>query len=356
LNPEGTQPINRKKMSAIPPAFAAPAALLPRFHSARLASKRLVHTAAFERAKQSRCATFAMQQPGSNPPPKDLIFDASHWYSDPAIALDFEVAAHSIPAERQKPSVSDTARTHAGYFATTEPSAFSVVEHIPFVQRQSLLELLQEESRLDDADLSTRLARGLCTVGAGPDALALVANLASPPNVLRVAWVGKCGVIVIRDCEVIWRSYTAENGMRESLEHALLSPPSSPSPGPNVLCCLSEIQSAFVELVDGDLIIAGSQSMWSSLSEQQILSFVRPVNDATGYDATLSMANSTCLGSWRVDEPNFISYMLAHLGDNFANATHARPLSVLNPFRFPDNPTSTLDDVIVIAAACSFTS
>jgi hypothetical protein len=239
------------------------------------------------------------------------------------------------------------------YFAANDPSAFAIVEHMPATQAQSLLAHLHDMAHLKDIGISTLLTRELCAVGAGAEASVLFANLLSPPNVLRVSWVGACGLVVIRDCDILWRSYSIGSGVRESLEHTLQSSSVAPTERPALLHCCPEVQSAFVELQDGDLIVAGSQSLWSSLSEEQILSYVRPVKDATGYDATLAMANSTCLGSWRVDDASFIAYMLAHLGDNFANATNARPLPLLNPFSLP-HPSAFVGDMTVIAASCSF--
>jgi hypothetical protein len=84
----------------------------------------------------------------------------------------------------------------------------------------------------------------------------------------------------------------------------------------------------------------------------QLLSFVRPVEDPN--DATLALANATCLGSWRTDDVSFVSYMLAHLAHTFATSRTAKQL-LAHPFPPGTDGAPFFDgDLTVIAASCSF--
>jgi hypothetical protein len=83
-----------------------------------------------------------------------------------------------------------------------------------------------------------------------------------------------------------------------------------------------------------------------------MLSFVRPVVDS--YDATLAIANATCIGTWRTDDVHFVSYMLAHLAHTFATSPTAKQLTAY-PFPPGTEGAPFFDgDLTVIAASCSY--
>lgn len=186
------------------------------------------------------------------------------------------------------------------------------------------------------ARLASALASSPPSPSGAPSAL-----LADFDNaVLRLAWTGVAGLCVIRGREIIFRSYDAA---REGLEAALTSPQEGE-------LLERDVSTAFVDLDDGDLILAGSQVVFSNLSERQILAFVRPVDSS--YDATLALANATCIGTWTVDDPVFQSYMIAHLVDTFATSTTARQI-VAYPFPVGVDGGPFVDgDIVVVAASC----
>lgn len=239
--------------------------------------------------------------------------------------------------------------------------------------RHSLLENAQLYGREAQIDLRRALSTALLRHGAPPGFSAMAAHFDG--NLMRVVWTGACGIILIRDDNVYWRSYQSI-GPRESLENVLHSTreenqngrkhwlkwggtssvmatggyidglfAASVQEGLSVDC--KQIQADFIELEDNDLIIAGSDGFFANVSEQQILAFVRPVPDPD--DKTLAIANNTCLGSWRKDDVEFISYYLASIGHNFATANHSAPYL---PFPFPPSPH--VDDITVLSAAVSF--
>ncbi len=154
-------------------------------------------------------------------------------------------------------------------------------------------------------------------------------------SVLRVAWAGACGFVVLRDDGVLMKSYDAEP-VSAILNNTL----NAPSAGPRV-------RSEYLLLADGDVVVFGSDGLFSNVSEQQLLAFIRPVPDP--HDNVLAMANHTCLGSFQRADPEFLAYYIAHLALNFANATNSRPL--LKP-PFPPSPHA--DDVSVVVAVCEF--
>lgn len=199
-------------------------------------------------------------------------------------------------------------------------------------------------------------------------------------NVMRAAWAGACGFIVIRNDKVWYRSYQ-RRPPRDALEHVLAkahtahsqcarrhwlkwggreSPSATGGYVDGVMAGLAtqaqtfsldceEVCADFIELEDNDLIVAATDGFFSNVSEEQILAFVRPVPDAE--DKTLAIANHTCLGSWRRDDVDFIAYYLASIALNFATATNSTPLL---PFPFPPSPH--VDDITVMCVACSFQS
>lgn len=246
-----------------------------------------------------------------------------------------------------------------------------------------LLHNLELYSREATVDLRRVLSLGLERCGARPACSALLVECKS--NMLRAAWVGSCAFLVIRDGQVAYRSYS-KAPVRDALDSALHEEGAGASGEPDAVdmhrrkswqfwrrrgsssatggrmdSAVSGLHSAgaslavdcddvraeYMELQDQDLIIAGSAGLFSNLSEDQMLAFVRPVPDA--YDHQLALANATCLGSWRTDDPAFIAYYLAHLGFNFATAETTAPLL---PSAFPVGGRG--GDVTVLVAACSF--
>lgn len=294
------------------------------------------------------------------------------------ITLELDIATFCIPNEGPNFSKAPPAVTTVDDLCVTatDPSLFAVVEHMAPSRRASLLSyisdsltshhhhsrrLTQESPQKACKLLEHMLARGLDMMDAGVQCSALVAYF-EPDYYFHVAWAGASGCLVLRDRDVIFRSYSAQNPY-QALED--LYNESGASTSNDEQSSVSEfastesnnchwesstldgcVKSTVLQIQEGDLIIAGTQALFSNLSERQILSFLRPVPDAN--DATLAVANATCLGSFRTDDVSFISYYLAHLADNYATSLQARPLL---PFPFPPSPF--LDHVLVVAASCS---
>lgn len=234
--------------------------------------------------------------------------------------------------------------------------------------------LYDREARMD---IRRALSSAILRHGAPPGSSVLVMDCSS--NVVRLAWAGSCGIVLIRDNAIVYRSYS-KAATRDALE-THLGRTTDVKTEKNAKYWLSwggsATQSAtggyyaaglvtgarqdgeftidsdavyadYIELEDNDLIIAGSDGFFSNVSEDQFLAFVRPLPDGAE-DKTLSIANSTCLGSWRRDDTDFISYYLAIIADNFATAANSKPHL---PFPFPPSPHA--DDITVMCAACSF--
>jgi hypothetical protein len=306
------------------------------------------------------------------------VFDASTWRDRALPPLDIELAAHHISAGNGSVSLSGGDEPRCFHLGT---DGFAVVEHMPAPHGERLLSHLADRLQASHSvagagsiqELGTVLARGLEFTDAGVQSSALVVQFAPDTNILRVAWAGACGLIVLRDRELLFQSFVRQSPW-EGLERAFYrndtessarkhdrlgerkSSTRSTSHGTSEADRHWEstyldscVQAAFVELEDGDLVLGGSQSFFANLSETQIVSFVRPVPDPN--DKTLAIANSTSLGSFRTDDVTFISYYLSHLAYNFATSETARPLLV-----YPFPPSPVFEDVTVIAAACSFST
>lgn len=160
-------------------------------------------------------------------------------------------------------------------------------------------------------------------------------------NILRLASVGACGLLLIRDDTIHYRSYP--HTASTLIDHVSPLPLSEES---NTKSPTQYIHSDFIELQDNDLILAGSDGLFANLTDLQILAFVRPVPDKI--DLTLSIANNTCLASWTSDDVDFISYYLANLANNFASAVYAPSI-----LRYPFPPSPHLDDVTVLSISFS---
>ena len=191
---------------------------------------------------------------------------------------------------------------------------------IPLYPRQATKTLVQQvETLVTDA----------------PTHAALLTASFDTGSVLRVAWTGACGFVVLRDDSIFIKSYESEP-VSTILDSTLNAPLITP-----------RVRSEYLLLADGDVVIFGSDGLFSNLSEQQLLAFVRPVPDAN--DNVLALANHTCLGSFQRADPEFLSYYIAHLAHNFSQATNSKPL-LKAPF--PASPHA--DDVSVIVAVCEY--
>ncbi|CAN8068101.1 unnamed protein product [Agarophyton chilense] len=285
-----------------------------------------------------------------------------------------ELASHTIPLDESAPNDHTFTRSESPSLAMVDyPEASDdgrlMLEYIQHrLSRSRLYGPHQPQS-----DLRAILAAALSAYGSPPGFSALLVDTAY--DFLHIAWVGSCGFVVVRDDAIVYRSYGDRLG-RPALEHALNEPcdpspptttsastsffPMSSAPTPLTPDSLaarkrphrdtistSTIHVDYFSLQDNDLFIAGTDGFFSNVSEDQILAFVRPVPNAE--DSTLAIANATCLGSWRYDDVQFISYYLAIIAANFATATNSQPYL---PFPFPPSPH--LDDVTVSCISSSF--
>lgn len=287
------------------------------------------------------------------------------WYTPHSAPLDVELSHHTIAYDESAPTDHVFAHPDHAQMCMVDYSAGSqegrlMMDYI----RHRLAQKRIYGAAQPQFDLRAILTSAISSFGSPPGFSAML--LDTSHDFLRVAWVGSCGFVLIRDNAIVYRSYGTLIG-RNALEHALDSPFTSakkqqnapsvafftPSalaaqqrPHINSIDC-SDIHVEYFSLQDNDLIICGTDGFFSNVSEQQIIAFVRPVPDLE--DATLAIANSTCLGSWRYDDAQFIAYYLAIIAANFATATNSTPYL---PYPFPPSPY--LDDITVISVVSSF--
>lgn len=241
--------------------------------------------------------------------------------------------------------------------------------------RHTLLKNTQLYGNEARIDLRRGLSTALLRWGAPSGFSALAMQFTS--NLVRVAWAGFCGFVLIRDDRIFYRSYD-HTPPRDALENVLEKPQEEKhdgarrywlkwggsaslsatggyidgaftdlaAQGQDLTVDCEQINADFIELEDNDLIIVGSDGFFANVSEEQILAFVRPVPDPE--DKTLALAGNLCLASWRQDDVDFIAYYLAIIALNFATATNSKPNL---PFPFPPSPHA--DDITVMCAACS---
>lgn len=354
--------ISQNKLTMVAPAFASP--LPPKISQLWRQS-----------AESTKCAKRGTQF--LHPKRKKVPFNVSmnsvstpdsfstKWYQSVPL-LDLDQNAHHIAHQEG---------SHTDYNFVDSENGFMALIDYPinsndnvFLQGSPASQMIQFiEQRLHHTtqysqepvtDLRAILASAIDAFGAPPQFSALITHISS--GMLRAAWVGTCGFVLIRDDEIQYRSYGNELGTaalenlfeeeaEEQLPHLkMLTRFSTQSRSPTSVD-VSTIQTDFFELQPDDLIIAGSDGLFSNVSEKQMVAFVRPVPDAE--DSTLAIANNTCLGSWRYDDVQFISYYLAIIAVNFSTAIHSKPY-----LSFPFPPSPHLDDVTVLTAACPFGS
>ncbi|PXF42571.1 hypothetical protein BWQ96_07733 [Gracilariopsis chorda] len=278
--------------------------------------------------------------------------------------LAIELAAHTISLDDAAPTDHTSVQNDPPALAMLDyPAPSSDAKLMIQYMRQRLAQSRIYGVHQPQSDLRAILASALTAFGSPPGFSAMLVDTAY--DFLHVAWVGSCGFVVVRDDNIVYRSYGDDLG-RHALEHSFQAQAQShPEPKIDVPTPLTtdalaarkrphhdsvdaaSIHVDYFALQDNDLIIAGTDGFFANVSERQILAFVRPVPDPE--DPTLAIANSTCLGSWRYDDPQFISYYLAIIAANFATATNSQPYL---PFPFPPSPH--LDDVTVACMSSSF--
>lgn len=279
-----------------------------------------------------------------------------HWYDATVPDLTIHLSAYNIPNLDPQPISQQPAPLATDYHFIDHakntmglldlPQSPSTPPDLPQALLDQVRISLSANNPLYHAEPRSHLSRLLETAldfsRLPPNSAALALDASS--NLVRISWTGPCGLILIRDNCVIYRTYP-HTPPHLAFESAFQLPSSTSLKTP----AMQQIHSEFLELEDHDLLIAGSDGLFANLSEKQILAFVRPVPDGPE-DTTLAIANHTCLGSWTTDDVDFISYYLAFLAANFATAPNSAPHL---PFSFPPSPH--VDDITVMCASCSFT-
>lgn len=310
---------------------------------------------------------------------KSPNYFSKKWYTQSVAPLDVEQAAHYIPNKDHQTDWHFIDTEHGLMAFVDYPAADQ--EHSPgrdmiqYIHQRLLQTKALYGPREPIIDLRTILSSALLIFGSTPGFSAIIVQISS--TVMRATWVGSCGFVLVRDDDIHYRSYSGLG--RVALEHNLQKPPASKDQPPQSLndttlpfgkldrsiggstllslaasrdphpesVDINDIQTDYLLLQDNDLVIAASDGLFANIDESQIIAFVRPVPDPN--DPTLAIANNTCLGSWRNDDVEFISYYLANIASNFATAQNSTPYL---PYPFPPSPH--LDDVTVLCAASSF--
>lgn len=271
----------------------------------------------------------------------------SVWYNESVSPMDIDVAAFHIRASECQTDfhfIDEPSGLMAIIDYPILPIPESVSSHHPGEDMSSHLKraLLQNRPLCKDMPVLdlTRILKIAMRDHSVPASFSGILIDAST-NILRFASVGACGLLLIRDDRIHYRSYPHT---ATALINHLSPPPFYDSSDGGISDQF--IHSDFVELQENDLVLAGSDGLFANLTDLQILAFVRPVPDKL--DRTLSIANNTCLGSWTSDDVNFISYYLANLANNFATAVYAPSI-----LRYPFPPSPHCDDVTVLSASFS---
>lgn len=321
------------------------------------------------RARHTMPATpaFAAAAPAARRPPPRLSRRPPRCaLPPPPTPLDVDIASFSLPSPVAAPATPVRAGDEPPAHAIAA-SSFAISSRLPPRARAALRAALTPPPAPPPRP-SERLRAALAAGGPGAAAgAALLVDFAPSDAVMRVAWAGACGFVVLRSNDVVFRTHCVGTACaRMPLERALGGggdgdgggggdggrETKSEGSGPVRGSRLAEVHAAEVALADGDLILAGSHAVFANLSERQMVAFVRPVDSME--DAQLAIANATCLGTWRTDDPEFISYMLVHLAHTFATSPTAAQLP---PQDFPPGTHGVPfceGDLTVIAASCSF--
>lgn len=304
---------------------------------------------------------------GTQWPPRCSAHIPAHfnsvWYRESIVPVDVDLAGHHVGV-----SANDNSRTdfhfvnHAtgmmgvidyplenGSHSSARPDTKSMGPEMISHIEKTLTGNKPLYADIPVLDLNRVLLSSMNHFGAPSGFSAILVDAST--NVMRIACVGACGLLLIRDDKIFYRTYP--NTASSLIEH-LPSPCDSHTSSRKASrkqkeLCENYIHSDFIELQENDLVIAGTDGLFANLTDLQMLAFVRPV-PPDRLDKTLSIANNTCLGSWTSDDVEFISYYLASLATNFATAQHS-PASL----RYPFPPSPHYDDVTVLCASCTFT-
>lgn len=252
-------------------------------------------------------------------------FSSVEW-SRSRFALDVDIAAYSIPRVDAAQSNDSNSCGTSAYI--TSQAAFALVDHLPSpAAKAAFIASLRasEEYNVGEAafrgtasgqqmSVEARLCDGLRKAGAGVATSALLVEFSEQhSSIMRAAWAGVVGLIVVRDGEIIFRTHEtgeARDGLERTLNIVVddtgeLRSPSSNTPTastlpaasrrspifserksrsdsrvPPISCsdpdggtvpprsiCDITMQSDCFELRDGDLVVAGSQTFFANLSE-----------------------------------------------------------------------------------------
>eukprot|EP00166_Cyanidium_caldarium_P005313 ctg_630.g266 len=172
-------------------------------------------------------------------------------------------------------------------------------------------------------------------------ASALALCLSRDTHTLHAARVGTVGLMVVRDGSIVHQSTrSAQQVLHRACQR------NHDADNDDDRNSAEAVQLDVVHLCEGDVIIAATDGFFDNVSESQVLALLSPVT--TAYDATLAVANHTCLATFTHSDPVLSSYMLAQLAHNFATCTACRPF--LSELSTHFVRTGTHDDVSVVVA------
>eukprot|EP00871_Galdieria_phlegrea_P002209 jgi/Galph1/298/GphlegSOOS_G5107.1 len=134
-----------------------------------------------------------------------------------------------------------------------------------------------------------------------------IINIDERNSLLHSARIGNCGFLVVREDKII---YDTRQSCIDILENCYKVSPENGS-----TCVDDFIKQDEVFMEANDVVLLGNSGFIWSISNEQILAFLRPVSSS--FDTTLSLANQTSLGYFYHDDPQMISYMLAHIAFNY---------------------------------------
>ena len=177
-------------------------------------------------------------------------------------------------------------------------------------------------------------------------ASALALCLSRDTRTLHAARVGTVGLMVVRDGNIVYQSTRSAQQVLHRACQRDYDADNNNNNNNNDPNSTEAVQLDVVHLCEGDVIIAATDGFFDNVSESQVLALLSPVT--TAYDATLAVANHTCLATFTHSDPVLSSYMLAQLAHNFATCTACRPF--LSELSTHFVRTGTHDDVSVVVA------